>query len=95
MKRGTKPTIECLSNEDHDEDLLHTITITCMTQGGNNIRFFSIKKDKLVINTTEDWTQMSTHGSDDDQHVYGINSSYNQWTPMFNNPKSKLQTNKP
>jgi len=54
MKRGTKPTIECLSNEDHDEDLLHTITITCMTQGGNNIRFFSIKKDKLVINTTED-----------------------------------------
>ncbi len=54
MERGAKPTFECLSNEDHDEDLLHTITITCTTQGGNNIRFFSIKKDELVINTTED-----------------------------------------
>ncbi len=54
MERGAEPTFECLSNKDHDEDLLHTITIVCTTQGGNNIRFFSIKKDELIINTIED-----------------------------------------
>jgi hypothetical protein len=54
MERGAKPTLECLSNKDHDENLLHTITIACTTQGGNNIRFFSIKKDELIINTIED-----------------------------------------
>jgi hypothetical protein len=54
MERGAEPTLKCLSNKDHDEDLLHTITITCTTQGGNNIRFFSIKKDELIINTIGD-----------------------------------------
>jgi len=54
MERGVKPPFECLSNENHDEYLLHTITIACTTQGGNNIIFFSIKKDELVINTIED-----------------------------------------
>jgi hypothetical protein len=54
MERGVEPTLECLSNEDRDENLLHTIIIACTTQGENNIRFFSIKKDELVINTFED-----------------------------------------
>jgi hypothetical protein len=27
MERGAELTFECLSNEDHDEDLLDTITI--------------------------------------------------------------------
>jgi hypothetical protein len=40
MERGAKPTFKCLSNEDHDEDLLHTITIACTTQGVNNIIIF-------------------------------------------------------
>ncbi len=53
MERGIKPTLECLSNENHDEGLLHTITIVCTTQGGKNISFFSIKKDKLLISTIE------------------------------------------
>jgi len=54
VERRAKPTLKCLSNENYDENLLHTITIICTTQGGNNIICFSIKKDKLVINTTED-----------------------------------------
>jgi len=54
VEKRAKPTLECFSNENYDENLLHTITIVCTTQGGNNIRFFSIKKDKLVINTIED-----------------------------------------
>jgi len=54
VERKAKPTLECLSNKNYDENLLHTITIICTTRHGNNIRFFSIKKDKLVINTTKD-----------------------------------------
>ncbi len=42
MERGAKPTLECLGDVDHDEDLLHmAITIACTTQGKPNIRFFS------------------------------------------------------
>jgi hypothetical protein len=31
MEGGAEPTLECLGNKDHDEDLLHTITIACTT----------------------------------------------------------------
>lgn len=44
MKRRTEPTFECLGNEDHDEDLLHTITITCTTQSKTNIKKIQQKK---------------------------------------------------
>jgi len=52
MERGAKPTFECLSNEDHDEDLLHTPSLA--QHKAETILVFSIKKDELVINTTED-----------------------------------------
>jgi hypothetical protein len=32
MEGGVGPTFECLGNEDHDEDLLHTIAIACTTK---------------------------------------------------------------
>ncbi len=32
MEGGVGLTFECLGNEDHDEDLLHTITIACTTK---------------------------------------------------------------
>jgi len=52
MERGVGPTFECLGDENHDEDLLHTITIACTTQGITNIIFFSIEENKFVTNTT-------------------------------------------
>jgi hypothetical protein len=36
MEGKIEPTFECSCNKDHDEDLLHTITITCTTQGKTN-----------------------------------------------------------
>jgi len=54
MEGGAEPTFECSNDKDHDEDLLHTITIAYTTQGRTNIRFFSIKEDELVTKTIED-----------------------------------------
>jgi hypothetical protein len=53
MEGRAEPTFECSCNKDHDKDLLHTITITCTTQGKTNIRFFSIEEE-FVTNTIED-----------------------------------------
>jgi hypothetical protein len=39
MERRVRPTLECSGDKGHDEDL-HTITITCTTQGITNIKFF-------------------------------------------------------
>jgi hypothetical protein len=44
MEGGVGPTFECLSDEDHDEDLLHTITIACTIEGITNINFFNRRK---------------------------------------------------
>lgn len=43
-ERGVEPTLECLSKKNHDQDLLHTITIICTTQGENYIIIFFNKK---------------------------------------------------
>jgi hypothetical protein len=54
MEGRAGPTFECLSNEDHDENLLHTITIACITQDKTHIRIFLIEKNEFVTNTIED-----------------------------------------
>jgi hypothetical protein len=71
IEEGVEPTLECLGDEYHDEDLLHmTITIACTTQGKTNTIFFSTEEEELVTNTT----QMNTHGSDNDQQILGTNA---------------------
>ncbi len=54
MEGRAGPTFECLSNEDHDENLLRTITIACITQDKTHIRIFLIEKNEFVTNTIED-----------------------------------------
>ncbi len=57
MEIRVKPTFECSGDKGHDEDLLHTITIACTTQGITNIIYFLIEEDEFVTNTTKDKRQ--------------------------------------
>jgi hypothetical protein len=48
MEGRTEPTLECSSDEGHDENLLHmTITIACTTHGKNQYKNFQSKRMNL------------------------------------------------
>ncbi len=40
MEGGVKPTLECLGNKDHDENLLHTIILLAQHMVESIIDFF-------------------------------------------------------
>jgi len=40
MEGGVEPTLECLGNKDHDENLLHTIILLAQHMAQSIIDFF-------------------------------------------------------